>query len=187
MSPLQRSSIKYLPQIISSSRGALPAPLGEPRMQESLMRPASVAALPPRSLTIHHPGDGSRKSAAVNVACTGGRVPELKHFLWICARIRVCLLRRSRSRNFDPRVEAVNEGVQQELGLFFFLQKQPQLSQNQRFPVVFLALLTPKKVDPSSGNFSERITWKEMLVRVRTTGTGRSRSLRFRFSLQSLL
>lgn len=118
MSPLQRSSIKYLPQIISSSRGALPAPLGELRMQESLMRPASVAALPPRSLTIHHPGDGSHKSAAVNVACTGGRVPELKHFLWICARIRVCLLRRSRSRNFDPRVEAVNEGVQQEVGLF---------------------------------------------------------------------
>lgn len=100
-------------------------------MQESLMRPASVAALPPRSLTIHHPGDGSRKSAAVNVACTGGRVPELKHFLWICARIRVCLLRRSRSRNLYPRVEAVNEGVQQELGLSFFAETAPTFTKSK--------------------------------------------------------
>lgn len=88
-------------------------------MQESQMSPASVTPLPRRSLTIHHPGDGSRKSAAVNVACTGGRVPELKHFLWIRACTCVCFLLRSRSRNFDLRMEAVNERVQQEVWLFF--------------------------------------------------------------------
>lgn len=36
------------------------------------------------------------------------------------------------------------------LALFFFFQKQPQLSQNQRLPVVFLPVLNPKKVYPSS-------------------------------------
>lgn len=68
MSPLQRTGIKYLPRIISSSRRALPAPLGELGMQESQMRPASVTAVPRRSLTIHHPGDRSHKSAAVTAA-----------------------------------------------------------------------------------------------------------------------
>lgn len=37
-------------------------------MPESQMRPAGVTAVPRRSLTIHHPGERSHKSAAVKAA-----------------------------------------------------------------------------------------------------------------------
>ena len=130
-SPLQPSSVKYLRRLMSSGRGALPAPSAELCMQESQMSLAGGTRLPRGSLTIRHRRDGSRKSAGVNVALHR-RPCARRQARFMDPRMHVCVCVFS---SVEPRQELPSPSFSQTAlnfhkikgcRLFFFSTIDPQ-------------------------------------------------------------